>query len=547
MSNVKPDFAEFFRDWKQATDALPYEMQVESRQAKGLILASLALEYDLKIYVEIGVRSEAGFLPLAYAAKLLNGKAYGISAHDAREGGLVGQSDEASGKIEAPHTDRNIEKIQHELGLSQNSEIINDGPASAMEHLRNARIPIDMLHINDSLDGFSVERTVNEYLPLVRDGGFLVLDGIHRDPVKAVFYHLKENHDVVLENGRFAILQRRAPGGEMPTRLKHRLGNLLSLLENIDPGNSPALKPLPEESEPATVSVVVISYNQEKYIGECLEGIFAQRGDFRIELVIGDDHSTDQTPKIIQNYTDHFCSDKVMAKILPTDKNIGMTRNLQRCLNACTGVYIAVCEGDDYWFDSNKLQKQVSLLRSHPEYALCFHYVYLYFQDSGEFSTLEAHRDLESNSLSTRDIVSYYSIGNLSCCMYNARHMEKLPESLFDLYIGDWMLNVYYSRFGDIGVLKDFMSVYRKHSQGVWSGHSQTDQLVQLHAHISEYNRFLNYEFDAEFSQKQRSIESAYPERFDKKIRSKYMLWGLIKRFSPDFVIRMYHRLTRRL
>lgn len=550
MSNVKPDFAEFFREWKQATDALPDDMQVESQQAKGLVLASLALECDLKIYVEIGIGSGAGFLPVAYAAKLLNGKAYGINVHGAgiaREqtgnGRPAGQYDESPGNGGGPEMDKNIEKIQLELGLSQNSEIINDGPASAMEHLQNARIPIDMLHINDNQDAFNVHQTVDGYLPLVRDGGFLVLDGIHRDSVKSVFYRLKENYEVVLENGRFAILQRKAPSGEMPTRLKHRLGNLLSLLENIDP----AFRHLPEESKPTTISVVVISYNQEKYIGECLEGVFAQRGDFKIELVIGDDNSTDRTPKIIQNYTDLFCSDKVTAKILPTDKNIGMTRNLQRCLNACTGDYTAVCEGDDYWFDCNKLQKQVSLLQLHPEYALCFHYVYLYFQDSGEFSTLEAHRNLGANSLSTRDIVSYYSIGNLSCCMYNACHMEKLPEGLFDLYIGDWMLNIYYSRFGDIGILKDFMSVYRKHSQGVWSGHSQTDQYVQLHAHMSEYNRFLNYEFDAVFSQKQRDIEAAYPERFDKKFRSKYMLIGLLKRFSPDFVIRMYHKLTRRL
>lgn len=264
------------------------------------------------------------------------------------------------------------------------------------------------------------------------------------------------------------------------------------------------------------VSVVVISYNQEQYIAECLEGIFAQKGDFKIELVIGDDCSTDTTLEIIKNYADNLCDNRVQVRILAADGNVGMTRNLQRCLDACTGNYIAVCEGDDYWIDSYKLQKQLNFLKSHPECALCFNDIYLYFQESGELSTFELQRKLDAEVITTKALVSDYYIGNLSCCMYDAKYMKKIPIGLFDLYIGDWMFNIYYSQFGDIGHLKDIMSVYRKHSQGVWAGKDPAKAAIELHTYIDGYNKFLNYDFDAEFSVIQKNIEAAHPDVFYK-------------------------------
>lgn len=264
---------------------------------------------------------------------------------------------------------------------------------------------------------------------------------------------------------------------------------------------------IPSQNQKTRVSAIVISYNQEKYIAECLDGIFKQTGDFTVELVIGDDCSTDGTFEIIKNYVDKHSNNDVEVKLLVTEKNIGMTKNLQRCLRACTGDFIAVCEGDDYWTDPLKLQKQVSFLAAHPECSICFHKINIYFQNTGEFLVFEPNKKLVGNVFITRDLLHEYFIGNLSCCMYDAKYLKQVSDDLFDLFIGDWMLNIYYSRFGKIGYLEEVMSVYRKHDGGAWGNEVSHKQARRLHGHINAYNKFLNYEFDQEFRQMQEHLK----------------------------------------
>ena len=234
-------------------------------------------------------------------------------------------------------------------------------------------------------------------------------------------------------------------------------------------------------------------------------------------MIIGDDCSTDKTLDIIREYVDFLGNDRFEVKILPADKNIGMTKNLERCLAACTGSFIAICEGDDFWIDCNKLQKQMNFLVCHPECALCFNDCYVYFQEKGVFTKLDVQERLDSAVSTTREIILTYFMGNLSCCMYDARFMKKIPDSLFDLYIGDWMFNINYSQFGDIGHVKEIMTVYRKHAAGVWSGGDPEQQNLHLWKQIEEYNRFLSYDFDREFSMVQKRIEMSYPDVFYKQ------------------------------
>ena len=265
------------------------------------------------------------------------------------------------------------------------------------------------------------------------------------------------------------------------------------------------------------VCVVVITYNQERYIAECLESILSQEGDFKIELIIGDDCSTDNTMKIIRKTAGSISDNKIEVKILTTDKNIGMTKNLQRCFNACEGSYIAVCEGDDYWIDPKKLQKQINFLQLHPECAFCFNDIYMYFQERGEFVKYDLQQQLDADVITTEALVVDYYIGNLSCCMYDAQFMNRIPKSLFDLYIGDWMFNIYYSQFGKIGHVKEIMSVYRKHVEGVWAGGDPKKLNLFLWEKIEEYNRFLNFKYDREFFLAQKRIELAFPDEFLKR------------------------------
>ncbi len=118
------------------------------------------------------------------------------------------------------------------------------------------------------------------------------------------------------------------------------------------------------------VSVFMITYNHEKYISEAIEGILMQRTNFDYDIVIGEDCSTDNTRNIILDYQKKYPG---KFKLLLHDTNIGANANQKAVLNNCSGKYIAFCEGDDYWTDPLKLQKQIDLMESYPSHNLSFH------------------------------------------------------------------------------------------------------------------------------------------------------------------------------
>src|SRR5690349_16516557 len=107
------------------------------------------------------------------------------------------------------------------------------------------------------------------------------------------------------------------------------------------------------------VSVCMVTYNHEKFIEKAIEGVLMQETDFDVELVIGEDFSTDQTRSIIEKYQQKYPGKIIIA---PSEHNLGMMKNFVNTLNTCTGEYIALCEGDDFWTDPTKLQRQVEFM-----------------------------------------------------------------------------------------------------------------------------------------------------------------------------------------
>ena len=259
------------------------------------------------------------------------------------------------------------------------------------------------------------------------------------------------------------------------------------------------------------INVIVTTYNHEKYIAQCLESILEQKGEFQIEVIVGDDCSTDNTRKIVDEYGE---SHPKVISVLPRGGNLGITKNLKRCLDACSGEYIAICEGDDYWTDEYKLQKQMTLLETHQDFSMCFSAFMIYYEDTNTFEPFQNQLLLKKQILSTKDLILDNSIGNFSCCMYRTKTVKQLPDDLFELFTVDWMFNMVCGQFGEIGFIRDRMSVYRKHSKGAWAGKNPRMAAIELHSYIDEYNKFFGYEFDFEFSLVQESIEKVFPDIF---------------------------------
>lgn len=214
-----------------------------------------------------------------------------------------------------------------------------------------------------------------------------------------------------------------------------------------------------KSSKTPKVSIVAVSFNQERYIRQALDSFVAQQTKFDYEIVIADDASTDATPQIIQEYTEQF--PKLFRPIL-RKKNIGIAPNFIDAMRSAQGEYIALCEGDDFWTDVNKLQFQADYLDTHSDYALVFHPVQIFYESGGEESiypdnsttrVFDLPHLLENNFIQTNSV------------MYRRQKYTDLPTDILPL---DWFLHVYHARFGNIGFIDKVMAAYRKHAQGVW-------------------------------------------------------------------------------
>ncbi len=120
-------------------------------------------------------------------------------------------------------------------------------------------------------------------------------------------------------------------------------------------------------SEPL-VSVCMLAYRHERFIAQAIEGVVAQQCDFPIELIIGEDCSPDHTSEIVRAYQQQFPE---LIRVLTSEQNVGMHDNSIRCHNAARGIYLAYCEGDDYWQHPRKLQMQVDRMRADPSMTMC--------------------------------------------------------------------------------------------------------------------------------------------------------------------------------
>ncbi|HAX96890.1 MAG TPA: glycosyl transferase family 2, partial [Prolixibacteraceae bacterium] len=135
------------------------------------------------------------------------------------------------------------------------------------------------------------------------------------------------------------------------------------------------------ESEQPLVSICCITYNQEKFIRDAIEGFLMQKTKFPIEVIIHDDASTDKTTDIIREY--QSAHPDLIRAIYQSENQFskGLDQALKHVYGGARGKYIALCEGDDYWTDPLKLQKQVDFMEAHPECTICFHQTLAKYED----------------------------------------------------------------------------------------------------------------------------------------------------------------------
>ncbi len=220
--------------------------------------------------------------------------------------------------------------------------------------------------------------------------------------------------------------------------------------------------------EPLILSIRCITYNHEPFIRQCLEGFVMQKTNFRFEAIVHDDASTDGTADIVREYAAKYPD--IIKPILETENQYSKRNgSIGRIMDAaCKGKYIALCEGDDYWTDPNKLQKQVDFLESHPDYAMCFHNAIIHYEEGDIedriFANVE-NREYRIQELYTKWYSPTASLV-LRRSVYDSELHKKFRASK-KLVSGDMQLVISTSYCGKMFGFSDVMSVYRVHKGGV--------------------------------------------------------------------------------
>src|SRR5437762_2202436 len=215
------------------------------------------------------------------------------------------------------------------------------------------------------------------------------------------------------------------------------------------------------------LSVLVIVYNQARYVIQAIDSILMQEVDFDYEVVIGEDASTDGTREIVLDFEKRY-PDRI--RVLLRDQagaeadraaGLGGKTNFIQSLKACRGEYIALLDGDDYWTDPGKLQRQVDFLDNHPDFAISCHNARMFYEDGSKEPTNLIPPDQKEVSM-LEDLLLANIIPTCST-VFRRELFGEFPDWFYTLKLGDWPLHILNAQHGKIGYINEVMASYRLH------------------------------------------------------------------------------------
>jgi len=241
------------------------------------------------------------------------------------------------------------------------------------------------------------------------------------------------------------------------------------------------------------VSVCLITYNHEKYIRDALESIISQKTNFPFEVIVCNDKSTDNTESIIKEYLKSNSN----IRYFSTDKRLGAIKNWIKCLNIVNSDYFAVIEGDDYWTDSHKLQKQFDFMEQKPEYSFCFHKLETKFERLNDNENY-LNQNIEEKDYTIEDIITKpWFIG--TCSIFARKlFLPEVPHWINGLMAIDRPLQLILASNGKVGFINENMGVWRVHNEGIsqiqWLGKERTFEKSQIQI-LKRFNTYSNYKY----------------------------------------------------
>lgn len=247
-----------------------------------------------------------------------------------------------------------------------------------------------------------------------------------------------------------------------------------------------------KDSRELMVTIRCLVYNHEPYLRQCLDGFVMQQTNFRFEAIVHDDASTDGSAAIIREYAAKYPD--IIKPIYETENQYSKRDgSIRRIMNEHThGKYVAMCEGDDYWTDSLKLQKQVDFLESHPDFSMCTHRVYVYRQNSQRMEEDNNRQYSEDFVYDLDHFVAREGWITQTLSLLYRRSALDLTEYYKYKKSKDVTLIYTLLKSGKGVMLNELMGVYRIHDGGVWQGAKKSIQIksdLDVMLAIYEHNR----------------------------------------------------------
>ncbi len=371
------------------------------------------------------------------------------------------------------------------IAPKDNSSIIqtNKNIREIITVLQLKKIKLDLLVINDNLENlYELLKNLVENDGLILINKKIKLNSINKIDVycNKIFSTNDYNIFIIKKNNKHIRYYQ-----EIDTRLENIENKIKNRVINTN-----------------VVGVGVLTYNHEKYILECLRGIFKQRGNFKINLLIIDDCSSDDTANIIEQFLKETKNKQIKVSFIKNDQNQGMIANFKVLIEYFKNTtYFTFCEGDDYWISPFRIEKLINHMQQNPSLSLCFNNFYLY-NESKYLKKFEDQMEvtLDKRFYNSRDLIEKINfIGNFSCCFYDSYYLNKIDEDIYDLTVYDFLFNVIYANFGFIGNLYEYLSVYRYHDNSIWSSQKDVEKSLKMLKYINEYNLYTNFVYDPEY------------------------------------------------
>lgn len=263
------------------------------------------------------------------------------------------------------------------------------------------------------------------------------------------------------------------------------------------------------------VSVHMITYNHEDYLSRSIEGVLMQKTTFNIELVIGEDCSTDRTREICIKYANEY--PEIIKLNLP-EQNRGIFENYKSTYYKCKGKYIAFCEGDDYWIDPYKLQKQADFLEKNTDYGLVHTKYHIYYQKDDYMEHIEQSRH-------TGCVFDYLLQNNEIATLTTMARSELIDRAFKDNFFRncfpalDYPLWLYISRISKIHYIDEVTGVYRKLSESASNSRCEMKMykfligVTDIQVFYAEKYGKLSLILDEMIARKRRNLKYAYQNR----------------------------------